>query len=178
MPAGFISFFGSPEACRSRRSRRGFTLVEVLFGIGLLAVTAMVFAAAYPVSARLQASARLRAQAVRIAGRQMEALRRLPADTLTSLDKLKTSGVIEATATTQPYPFTNLTIDGGDAVAQLLPAGTGAVTIEDVTLADPNVLAAAPTKLRRLTVTVAWNDRGRTLSVVTRSLVSELEGVP
>lgn len=164
------------SSCHRRAA--GFTLIEVVFGAGLLAVAATVFAALYPVSARLENSARNRAQAVRIARREMEALRRLPFGTLVNLAELKaaTPAVVESAASsTQPYPFTNLAGDGSDACASALPGGVGEVRIEDVLPADPSTVSAVQTNLRRLSVTVRWTERGQTRSVVLQSLVSYLE---
>lgn len=163
--------------CFPTKRVRGFTLIEVLFGITLLGVAATAFAAMYPISARLQASARNRAQAARIAQREMESLRRLPFGNLVNIAQLQIASpaVIDTSALTPPYSFTNIAADGSNTVASLLPSGTGTVMIEDVSATDPSAVSLLQTNLRRLTVTVSWDDRGKTRSVVVSSLVSYLE---
>ena len=175
-------YSGRPQR---KRPARGFTLTEVLFAVTLLATAGTVFSATYPVSARMQASVRYREQAIRIARREMEALRGISFGDLTNASILaaKTPAVINADATTQPFHFDNLATDSpansvDNSLGTLLPGGDGTVTVEDVTTADPSVTSASQTNLRRITVVVSWRETGKDAAITTitvQSLVSYLE---
>ena len=162
---------------RGRRGQRGFTVYEALFGIILLGLFTVIFSTAYPLATRLQVGARARAQAVRLARREMEALRQARYDDLASASSLQTYQAIVPAAPLPAYPqvidttasgagpWTFSTINGNDSVASTLPGlganspATGQIWVESVDPANPTATVATDAGLRRITVRVTWRDR-------------------
>ncbi|MES2462374.1 MAG: prepilin-type N-terminal cleavage/methylation domain-containing protein [Armatimonadota bacterium] len=150
------------------RRRCGFSLIEVLFGIFLLAVAGIVFSALYPLGTKMTASARYRGQAIRIARGQMESLRRVALDSgkldyIRNKDvaSLKTKldvneAVVDSSATAASLTFTGVPLSAGETVNTILPGGVGTFT----------VTADSPATERTiLKVTVSWKDSFGTRSV-------------
>ena len=143
------------------RQRRGFSLIEVLFGLFMLALTGIVFAALYPLGTRMTTMARYRGQAIRIARGEMESLRHVAMDSgkfdyirnkdVTSLkSKLDANeAVVDSAATTGSLTFTGVPLSNGDTIDKVLPNGAGVFTVTaDSPVTDRTILK----------VTVSWKD--------------------
>ena len=160
----------------NRSRQRGFSLIEVLFGMFLLAAAGIVFSALYPLGTKMAATARYRGQAIRIARGEMEALRRVALDSgkydyirnkdVTSLKtKLDTNeAIVDSNATAASMTFTGVPLSSGETVDTALPGGVGLLT---VTTDSP---AAARTILK---VTVQWNDTLGTRSVDVYGIITK-----
>lgn len=190
-----------PEPRAKNASPRAFTLVEVLFGIALLGVMAMTFGATFPLAARMQDGARARAQAIRLARREMEALRQIPFADLQSASGANNGQLagesIPVVDGVPPagqgfYTFTNVggsdsvgalmpirTVRGTGGVVTATPTGIGRVWIEDAQLSNPNgsalSLSTTPTTLRRVTVQVSWADRTGSHTINLESLIANVK---
>lgn len=146
-----------------RRRTAGFTLVEVVLSIFLLAVVAVVFGALFPVSQRVSSGSKWRATALLLAERRMEAVRLLGYGNL-SYDGLRSYGLIDASPNTSPFSFTNTDDARNESPARMLPQGTGQIIVEDTAW-----------DVRRVTVRVSWRDaNNRTQTVELRTLVTNL----
>lgn len=141
--------------------RRGFTLIEALFGMFVLSLTGIVFAALYPLGTRMTATARYRGQAIRIARGEMESLRHVALDSgkfdyirnkdVASLkSKLDANeAVVDSAATSASLTFTGVPLSNGDTIDKVIPNGVGTFTIT----------ADSPATNRTiLKVTVSWKD--------------------
>ena len=149
---------------KSRLHKRGYSLVEVLFGIFLAGLCAMVLAATMPVANNARSMANNQNTALSLAQKQMEALRSAGYPNMTP-DRLLATGLIDSTTavTANTYSFTNVDVGALDSPALRLPNGTGQVRVEQVAL-----------DLRRVTVTLNWRERGRNRSVSVGTMVANL----
>ncbi|MBL8060488.1 MAG: hypothetical protein JNK63_07225 [Chthonomonas sp.] len=149
---------------KSRLHRRAYSLVEVLFGIFLAGLCAMVLAATMPVSNNARAMANNQNTALSLAQKQMEALRAQGYPNMTA-DRLASLGLVDnATAVTaNTYSFTNVDVGALDSPALRLPNGTGQVRVEQVAL-----------DLRRVTVILNWREKGRNRTVSVGTMVANL----
>jgi len=147
-----------------RARRRGFSYVEVLFAIFLVTVSATVVAATLPLSTKLRARADANNKATGLVQKEVEAIRGLGYANCTAT-QLFSYGLIDSTTptSTSTYAFTNADSPALDNPSRILPNGTGKIVVEQVDL-----------DLRRITVTVSWNDRGTTRSVSDGTLVANL----
>lgn len=144
--------------------RRGFTLIEVLIAIMMIAVAAAAMAASMPIANISRGRASLQNKATGLAQKQLEAIRGLGYSNATST-QLATAGLIDSTTTvaTNTYSFTNSDSTALDNPAKILPSGTGTVSIVQADL-----------DLRQVIVTVSWVDRGVTRSFTVGTLIANI----
>jgi len=147
-----------------RRTRKGFTFVEVLFAIFLVVTSATIALATMPLSTSARVKADLNNRATSLAQKQLEAIRGRGYANATAA-QLLSLGLIDSTTEVTPstYAFTNNDNAALDNPAKVLPQGTGTVKVEQVDL-----------DLRRITITVTWVDRGTTRSMVVGTLIANL----
>lgn len=148
----------------TRKKNRGFSLIEVMFGIFLMALCAAIVAAGMPIATKSRIKADYNNKATSLAQKQLEAVRGLGYANATAA-QLYSNGLIDST-TLNPngrYNFTNVDIGALDNPAKVLPQGTGEIGIEQVDL-----------DLRRITVVVRWLDRGVSRSLTLGTLVANL----
>lgn len=149
---------------RTLRRRRGFSFVEVLFAVFLTGCCATIVAGAYPVAtmSRTKADAANRASA--LAQKEIEAVRGLGYANLTPTQMLANGLIDSATPIdVDTYSFTGVDASLTDSAATVLPNGTARIAVSQV-----------DAELRRVVVTILWNDRGTTRSFVLSTLVANL----
>lgn len=148
---------------------RGFSLIEVMFGVFLALICALVFAATIPVANVSRAKAQLNDRATALATKQLERIvargygliddNDLATDRTSQgqprLIEAVSDGVPVVIATSPPtYRFTNIDVENRDSPAMVLPGGEGFVILEQTAV-----------DIRRITVEVRWQERGQTRSV-------------
>ncbi len=140
------------------------SLIEVLFAVFLVAVSATIIAASMPSASRSQKIADLNNKATNLAQKELEAIRSGGYANVTAAQLLG-DGLIDSTApvSANTYLFTNVDLGASDSPAVLLPSGAGTVKLEQVGL-----------DLRRVTIRVTWVHRGATRSVSVGTLVADL----
>lgn len=146
------------------RTRRGVSLIEVLFAIMLSALCAMVLASGMPIATSSRVRADLYNKATGLAQKQIEAIKVRGYPNATA-SQLAAAGLIDSDVpvATNTYSFTDVDTLALDNPARILPGGQGRVTVEQVDL-----------DLRRILVEVSWLDRGQTKSVRIGTLVANL----
>ncbi len=150
--------------CQGKRRQRGFSLIEVLFAIFLASLSAMILAASMPVANNSRARADLQNKATGLAQKQLEAIRGLGYPNATA-SQLYSRGLIDSATpvSTDTYSFSNVDLAQLDNPANVLPSGTGTVTVSQVDL-----------DLRSVVVTVRWVDRGTNKLIRVGTLVANL----
>jgi len=121
------------------RKKRGYTLIEVIVALGLVAAGTLAFGAMVPMSAR---SARMNAnyqQAVSLLQHKVDQCRAVGWGRLTYTE-LQNAGIIDASPTTSPYRFTTV-----DTLTAIYPAATGTLQVSDYS-----------SDIRQVTVTMTW----------------------
>lgn len=138
-----------------RIKRRGFSLIEVLFGIFLISACAAILAATVPVASSSRITADYSNKATSIAHTEMERIRGAGYAQLTP-DLLSQAGLISSKSPNEDgsYPFAT-----GDGI----PSGTGSVAVQQVDI-----------DLRQVTVTVTYQVRGVTKTRTVGGLVANL----
>lgn len=144
--------------------RRGFSLIEVLIALFLVVTCMMIVVATMPIATASRAKADLMSRATGLAQKQIEALRGISYPNLTPT-QMFSYGLIDSTTpvATNTYSFTNADALAFDSPAVILPNGTGRVLVEQLDF-----------DLRRITVSVSYNDRGTTRTVRLGTLVANL----
>lgn len=146
------------------RRNRGFSLIENLFGIFMVAVIASIMAATIPLANRNRASADNSNKAIGIAQKELETIKNVGFPNITATN-LATVGLLDSAtaAGNGMYPFTN--VDNGvvDSPALILPQGRGYVGLTDVA-----------TDLRRITVLITWTERNTNKSITVATYVANL----
>lgn len=147
-----------------KRRKRGFSFIEVLFAVFLVAISASIVAATLPLSTNARARADMNNKATGLVQKQLEAIRGLGYQNATAT-QLLSNGLIDSTTpvATNTYAFSNSDGAALDNPSRILPSGAGTVLVEQVDL-----------DLRRVTVTVTWVDRGSTRSVTDGTLIANL----
>lgn len=144
--------------------KRGYSFVEVLFGVALTGALATIVAAAMPVAtmSRTKADAANHAQA--LAQKEMEAARGLGYANLTGAQLFANGLVDDANGTAAgAWAFTNVDAGMSDSPGTALAQGTGLILVDQ-----------ADVELRRVTVQVTWRERGATRSYTLSTLVANL----
>lgn len=167
-----------------RHRQRGFTLTEVLLATAVLALVGMIFSATFPLAGRVEKSARNRTNAIRIARREMEALRQLD---YAKLDNTSPYGmyttqfpiidsatpVNQACTASTPCTFGAIAVDGVGSAATALPSGQADFWISEAKSATPATdVTGSQEGLRRLTVRVRWTEFGTSRSITLVNLVA------
>ena len=146
------------------KRRKGFSFVEVLFAVFLVAMSASIVVATMPIANKSRAKADYNNKATGLAEKQLEAIRGLGYSNCTPT-ALLTNGMIDSVTpiSTNTYSFTNSDTTALDNPARILPTGTGKVLIEQPDL-----------DLRRVIVTISWVERGATRTVTVGTLIANL----
>jgi prepilin-type N-terminal cleavage/methylation domain-containing protein len=140
------------------KNRPGMSLIEVIIAVMVFSFAITVFAALYPLAARMRVKSEYVTQATTIAQRKVEQIRALPYTSL-NFTSLRGANVIDASPTSSPYSFTSV-----DNIASKLPEATGTLTLANAG-SGSNVSA-----LKRIDVTVSWGGvvaNGNTVTVST-----------
>lgn len=146
---------------RSSR-RRGVTLVEIMAGVFILAMTTITAAALLPLTAQLRTNSGDYTHAASLVQRKLEQIRALDAAHITA-GELQTAGVIDTTNTASganTYSFTAV-----DAVATELKQGAGTIQLTNT-----------GTDLVRIDVALTWRGlRGKAEQTDATTFVSSRE---
>lgn len=148
-----------------RFSRKGGqTLIEVLFAAFMLLACAAVLSATTPIATMSRYKAEQMNRAAGIAQKELEAIKAAGYANATA-SQLVTYGLIDSTTqtATNTYTFTGSDAANFDNPSKVLPSGTGTVLLE-----QPAV------DLRRVTVTVTWDERGTTRSFSVGTLIANI----
>ncbi|HRF59945.1 MAG TPA: hypothetical protein PLH94_08535 [Fimbriimonadaceae bacterium] len=146
----------------SRRLRRGALLVDLMFGVFVLAMAATTFFALFPTVHRSQQIAKEEAIAQQMSQRMLEQLQLLKPSDITP-GTLSQLNLIDPNQTQPPYSFTNIPLDAGwrFSPAQALRNGTGTLT---VTQLDASSV--------RLAITIGWkSSSGKSSSITTGTIL-------
>lgn len=122
--------------------RRGFTLVEVMLAMFVVAIGVLAFAALYPTAAKSSRMNGFYAQAISAGQHKVDQLRAVGYGRLT-YSELRAAGIIDAAPTLPPYRFEAI-----DALDVELPQAIGTI----------DVRSAAP-DLAEVTVQITWGSR-------------------
>jgi prepilin-type N-terminal cleavage/methylation domain-containing protein len=125
---------------RRRNQKRGFSLVEVVVAVFLLAMAVLMFGAFYPTAARASRMSGNHSQAISEVQHKVDQLRAVGYGRLT-YSELKAAGIIDASPSSLPYRFS-----GVDGLANLLPGAVGTI---DVT--------PAGTDLMQVKIKITWS---------------------
>jgi prepilin-type N-terminal cleavage/methylation domain-containing protein len=123
-----------------RRPRRGFSLVEIVVAVFLMAMAVLMFGAFYPTASRTSRMSGNHSQAISEVQHKVDQLRAIGYGRLTYTE-LKNAGVIDASPSTLPYRF-----DGVDELSKLLPSPVGTINVQ-----------SAGTDLMRVTIRLTWS---------------------
>lgn len=137
------------------RRRKGFSLIEVMFGVFIAAIIASILAATMPIAGKSRVKAANQNKAFTLAQKEIEAIRSMGYPNCTP-QQLYDNGLIDSTTAVaaNTYSFSNVDNAMFDNPAIVLSQGEGRVIIEQPGL-----------DLKRITVEVSWNDAGRTRTV-------------
>ncbi len=120
--------------------RPGYTLVEVMISIGLLAMAATMFTAMMPMAFRGAQMTGNYQQASSLIQHKIDELRAVGYGRLT-YSELQAAGIIDASPTTAPFSFA-----GVDSLNSIFVSATGTISLADF---DANT--------KQVTVTLTWN---------------------
>jgi Tfp pilus assembly protein PilV len=148
-----------PGRTRAAAGEEGFSLVEVIIAIGVLAGLLLSIASMFILGARQVKNGKTITEASAIAQDLMEEFDKASFTALyTGLGAADTDTTRTVLSTTTGSPIAGWQTE----IARKLDNGSASVTIDAVGPGTPNFGAAAGI---RLTVAVAWNELGRTQSV-------------
>lgn len=122
------------------RGKLGYTLIEVMVGIFLVSLGALMFSAMLPMAAKGGRMVGNYQQASSLVQHKIDECRSVGYGRLT-YSELRTAGIIDASPTSSPYSFT-----GVDSLTSIYPSATGTLTITDFNAT-----------IRQVTVTLTWN---------------------
>jgi len=153
--------------CRLKRKSSGYTLIEIVFALFLLATGAIVTTAALPIANTDRGRADMLNKAVGLAQKEIESIRGLGyananGPQLYSYNLIDSATPI-ANQPTSTYSFTNSDSAANDSPATLLPGCTATVTV-----------AQTATDLISVSVTITWNEQGRTRTFTDGTLIANL----
>lgn len=148
---------------RKLTDRRGMTLTEVVFSMSILLMCAFVFTAVFPMSTQSRTKADHRSTAISLAQRQLEAARDAGYTPLQSYESLYSRGLVDASSSTSPYSFTNVTMGSGHSVNNSLPQATATMAVTTQNNQPATV-----------SVTVSWNEQNRTRSVTLSTMIANI----
>jgi prepilin-type N-terminal cleavage/methylation domain-containing protein len=152
-----------PDAGWIVRSRGGFTLLEVMIAIMVLATCAVMFAGSAVVSQRAAHVNSQYSQAISLCQHKIDQLRAVGFGRL-NYEELNDAGIIDDFPTTSPYSFL-----AADEVTQYLP-DPSVCRVSVTNTADPSVM--------NVTVTVTWKNarhRAKTSSVSLSAQIANVE---
>ena len=146
------------------KRKRGFTLVEAMLSLFMVATAGAILASAMPVSTVSRTKANYVNKAANFAAKEIELMKAQTYPNL-SPDKLLAADCIDSITpvSANTYSCNNTDAAVGDRVVDILPHGSATATIEQIDI-----------ELRRITLTVSWTEKGRARSFVAASLVANL----
>lgn len=149
---------------KRKSTGKGFSLIEVLFAVFLVALCAVIVSASMPLANKARIRSDQYNKALNLAQKQLEAIRGKGYANATA-SQLYSLGLVDSTTpiATNTYSFTNSDSAALDNPSRILPSGTGSVLVEQADL-----------DLRRIIVTVKWIDRGANKQVQLGTLVANL----
>lgn len=106
------------------RSRRGFTLVEVMLSLGLLVVLTIIFAASVPLAHRTAKLNGQYSQAISLCQHKIDQLRAVGYGRI-NYTELSDAAIIDDTPSSQPFSFTEV-----DEVEEYLPDPITRLTLQ------------------------------------------------
>ncbi|MFY9235470.1 MAG: prepilin-type N-terminal cleavage/methylation domain-containing protein [Fimbriimonadaceae bacterium] len=121
------------------RRKRGFSLVEVMVSIFLVAATGTIFYGLAPMAAKTGKMVGNYQQASSILQHKVDQLRGVGYGRLT-YDEMKNAGIIDTSPSSSPYRFNTV-----DALSSLFPAATGTIAVTDFNA-----------KVKQVVVTLTW----------------------
>jgi Tfp pilus assembly protein PilV len=141
-----------------RKRQAGFSVLDALVGVFILAVGSLCVGSLMPTLARSQKMSHDTSMAVQIATRELEQLR-LAGYANANYTSLRSLNLVDLYSGSGPYKFSNVNLDNAShlSAASALRSGTGELIIDQTT----------PT-VRQLTVTVKWlspNGTNRSVSM-------------
>jgi prepilin-type N-terminal cleavage/methylation domain-containing protein len=136
------------------RCQRGFTLVEVMFGMMIFTMMVLIFSAVFPFALRTAEFSNNYSQAALLAQHKIDELQTAGFSRLDYTD-LNGLGIIDSSPNTSPYSFTTVdNLDGGGSNHGYFPAGsTGTITIVDYHTLNSGVPAG---KMDYATINIRW----------------------
>jgi len=139
---------------KKRSIRRGFSLIEVLFGIFMVSLCATVLAATMPTANQSRAKANNSTKAISLAQKQIETIRSAGYASITP-ERLEALGLIDSRVSVSANTFSFTNVDNGifDNPSTVLPSGIGTVRIRQDAL-----------ELREVLIILTWQEKGRTKS--------------
>lgn len=127
----------------THRGRRGFTLVEPLVGIFILALTGAMFYALMPTATKTGKMVGNSSQAASLVQHKIDQLRGVGYGRLT-YKELSNAGIVDTSPNTSPFSFKVV-----DNLNSLYTNPVATVTVSDFT-----------TDIRQVTVTLTWSGNG------------------
>lgn len=141
-----MSTTNKPAAARiRRRTRRGFTWIEVLISIAIVALCGTMFAALMPMSAKTQTMVECYQQATSLAQHKIDQLRAVGYGRLT-YDELSDAEIIDASPTASPFSFKT-----ADGLLNIYKNATGTITVSDYS-----------SDIKQVVVALTWTGAGVT----------------
>lgn len=149
---------------RKNRLKRGHTLLEVMFGIFMVAVCAFIFAASMPTANKSRAKADQRNVATSLAEKMAETIKHNGYANVTA-GQMYALGLLDSTTPVSGTTYSWSNIGGSviDSPATVLPSGTGRMTITQVDL-----------DMRSVQLDVNWVERGQNRTVRVSMLIANL----
>ena len=146
------------------RKNKGFSLVEAMLSVFIVASAGAILASAMPVATVSRTKANYVNKAANFAGKEIELMK---AQTYSNLSgaKLYAADLIDSSipVSTDTYSCNNTDSGVGNRVTDILPHGSATAKIEQINF-----------EMKRITISVAWTEKGRARSYVVASLVANL----
>ena len=127
-------------APQRQRSRRGFTWLELLVAIFIVAMSGAIFAGLLPMAGKTQMMAGNYQQAASLLQHKLDQLRAVGYGRL-NYDELSDAGIVDASPSNLPYEF-----DQVDNLTSVFKSATGTIAI-----------ATYSSDIKKVTVTITWS---------------------
>lgn len=144
----------------SRKFAHGFTLIEVVVALMIVAAMGTLFIAVFPVALRSSTSTSYYTQAASLAAHKIEQLRMAGYADLLSPSSLASLGIVDTGSvqgSSLPYTVTFTGVDSlvsGSSGASLLPSGsTGTIAVSDAHSVNSSIPAGTALSV---TITIQW----------------------
>jgi type II secretory pathway pseudopilin PulG len=140
---------------RLRINQKGFTLLEEVIGIFIVAMVAIMVAAMFPLAHAASKINGNHAQAISLAQHKIDQMRAVGYGRLNH-DDLEDAEIIDNNPQTQPFEF-----DSVDQLSTYLPNSSGIIKINDYS-----------TGLKQVQVTITWQSVGKKQTAGTYTLTA------